>query len=73
MRLPGIALLAARIAYAQDVTELERRSQNPVADLVSVPFDFEVDNGGALREQSAIDLDVKPVVPIHLSPRWHLI
>src|SRR5262245_39249087 len=35
-----------------DVNDLSKQTQNPVADLVSMPFQFNFNNGGALRDQT---------------------
>ena len=50
-----------------DATSLAKTTQNPVGDLVSVPFQFNFNNGGALKDQSLFNLNFQPVVPIHIS------
>ena len=37
---------------APDTTELAKQTQNPVADLISLPFQFNFNNGGGLNGRS---------------------
>jgi len=46
---------------------LAKTTQNPVGDIVSVPFQFNFNGGGALRDGTFFNLNVQPVIPIHLS------
>ena len=59
---------------ADDETELAKKTQNPVADLISIPiqsnFNF---NYGANRDKSQIVTNIQPVVPISLNEDWNLI
>jgi hypothetical protein len=54
---------------AEDVTALAKETQNPVADLVSVPFQFNFNSGGAYVDQTFFNLNFQPVIPIHLTPK----
>lgn len=60
-------------ASAQDYDELARQISNPVADLVSVPFQYNYDEGffDGLATRSV--LNIQPVVPFRLNDRWNLI
>jgi hypothetical protein len=60
-------------SHAHDVTALSKQTQNPVADLVSLPFQFNFNNGGALRDQTQMVLNFQPVIPIHLGSKLNLI
>ena len=60
-------------AQAQDVSALAKTTQNPVGDVVSVPFQFNFNNGGGLQDETYFNLNIQPVIPIHLSPNWSLI
>ena len=79
-----VLLLSASILHAQapatqnpgtapppdvDVNKLAKETQNPVADLVSVPFQFNFNSGGAYSDQTFFNLNVQPVIPIHLSSK----
>jgi hypothetical protein len=79
-RIALVAVLATHQSYAQepaapadDTTELAKESQNPVSDLISVPFQFNFNNGGALGEQSMFNVNLQPVIPIALTAHWNLV
>lgn len=76
---PAIVLVVALIAWlptaasAQDA-ELAQTLTNPIADLVSVPFQINRDRGfGADRDGWRTTLNIQPVYPIRLSDDWTLI
>jgi hypothetical protein len=52
-----------------DTTELAKTTQNPVGDLVSVPFQFNFNSGGALKDETLFNLNFQPVIPIHISSK----
>jgi hypothetical protein len=56
-----------------NATELAKTTQNPVGDIVSVPFQFNFNNGGALEDESYFNLNFQPVIPIHISKKVTLI
>jgi hypothetical protein len=62
--------------YSRDPAEdenLARQSQNPIADLVSVPFQSNTNfNAGPFNRTQEV-LNIQPVVPMHLSDDWNLI
>ena len=58
---------------AHDTTALAKQTQNPVGDLVSVPFQFNFNTGGCLSDQTFLNLNIQPVIPIKLSERWNVI
>ena len=49
------------------VTDLAKETQNPVGDIVSVPFQFNFNSGGAYQDQTFFNLNFQPVIPIHLT------
>ena len=54
--------------------ELVKQTQNPVADLISVPFqnNFNFEAGPKHNHQIYL-LNIQPVIPIHITENWNLI
>jgi hypothetical protein len=52
-----------------DVSKLAKETQNPVADLVSIPFQFNFNSGGAYVDQTYFNLNIQPVIPIRLNSK----
>jgi len=57
----------------QTATDLAKTTQNPVGDVVSVPFQFNFNQGGAYEDSTFFNLNFQPVIPIHLSHKLTLI
>jgi len=64
---------AAAASSESSDTELAKKTQNPVADLISVPlqnnFNFNVGQGNDMQYV----LNIQPVIPLSLTPEWNLI
>lgn len=59
---------------ADSEQDLATKLQNPVADLISVPFQFNWDTGlGPDEDKDRITVNIQPVIPIHLNEEWNLI
>ncbi len=73
----GGLLLLSSVARAQeektDASALAKQTQNPVADLVSIPFQFNFNSGGGLNDGTLFNLNIQPVIPITLNANWKLI
>jgi hypothetical protein len=54
-------------------TDLEKQIQNPVADLISVPFQNNVDFNTGPFDRSRNTLNIQPVIPFSLSENLNLI
>ena len=69
---PGEAAHAPR-SDAESGEKLRLAAQNPVANLISVPFqnNTNFDTGPYSRPQNV--LNIQPVVPLKISPEWNLI
>lgn len=66
--------IAASAAWAQEDTEgLAKAAQNPVASLISVPFQDNMGFNYGSGKQIQNVLNVQPVLPFSLSPEWNLI
>jgi len=65
---------AAAQAQSQDAAELAKQLSNPVASLISVPFQFNYDARiGPVRDGEKFYLNFQPVIPISLDKDWNLI
>jgi len=68
-----LALLAPCMAAEENETDLAKQTQNPVADLVSVPFQNNLNFNTGRRDDLQYILNIQPVIPFHISPEWNLI
>jgi len=63
----------ARPAEPSEDEGLAQKSQNPIADLVSVPFQSNTNfNAGPFNRAQEV-LNIQPVVPLHINADWNLI
>ena len=53
--------------------ELVKKAQNPVANMISVPFQNNTSYGIGPDDRTANVLNVQPVIPIGLGEKWNLI
>ena len=66
-------LLAWGVARGQDLGALAKESQNPVANLNTIPLQWNFNSGGGLGAQSLSILNVQPVLPLPLNAKWLLV
>jgi hypothetical protein len=70
----ALALPYASFAAAEhDASSLAKAVQNPVADLISVPFQYNANFEFGPLEKTQHVLNIQPVYPIRLSSEWNLI
>jgi hypothetical protein len=75
MTILAVAVLLPTGVWAADESEedLAKKVQNPVADLISVPFQNNFNFNVGPEDDLQYMLNIQPVVPIHLSKDWNLI
>src|SRR5215831_5295371 len=70
----GAASSSQSGAEAASSTEaLQKATQNPVADLISVPLQNNSNFGIGLHDRTQNVLNIQPVIPTHLTQDWNLI
>jgi hypothetical protein len=70
----AIGILAPPLAaHAQSEGELAKQVQNPVADLISIPFQSNFNFTVGPDDDLQYVLNIQPVVPFRLTEEWNLI
>jgi hypothetical protein len=73
-RLAAASILVASPAFGEDSShDLATKLANPVASLISVPFQFNYDCCSGISDGQRITLNIQPVVPFALDDHWNLI
>ena len=58
---------------AQETSEIAKQAQNPIASMISVPFENDFNPQTGINKEDSYVLEMKPVVPFTLSKDWNLI
>jgi hypothetical protein len=74
----ALSLAIASGALADDSSaksneQLAKEAQNPIADLISIPFQNNFNFGYGPYDKLQYILNIQPVVPFHISDDWNLI
>lgn len=69
----GLLIAAPSPRAAEDTTELAKKTQNPVADLISIPLQNNFNFGVGPNNVTQYVGNIQPVIPIKLTEEWNLI
>jgi hypothetical protein len=58
---------------SKEEASLAKQSQNPVANLVSLPLQYNYSTGGGLGSASEMVLNVQPVLPLSIGKSWLIV
>jgi hypothetical protein len=73
-RIAALAAFSCSLAEAkQDAAALAKAAQNPVADLISLPIQMNMNFGAGPEDDLQVVTNVQPVVPFALNENWNLI
>jgi len=68
-----VTQVGAAESGASDDAELAKQTQNPVADLISIPFQNNMNFGLEPNHRTQNVLNIQPVIPLNLTQDWNLI
>lgn len=71
--LCALVMSAAAWAESESTEELAKEAQNPVAKLISIPFQNNINFNAGSQSRTQNILNIQPVIPISLGPDWNLI
>ena len=71
--LLGLLLVSNTTVQAADEDQLRKAAQNPVASMISVPFQNNTFFGVGPNNDTVNVLNIQPVIPLNLNAEWNLI
>ncbi len=69
----GLSAQASAAMTDAETTALAKQSQNPVASLISLPFELNYNGEFGPNNGNQAVLNVKPVIPVSIGENWNLI
>ena len=67
------SLLGTQALVAQSTEDLAKAAQNPIANLISLPFQNNTNTGIGANDETQNIMNVQPVWPVMLNDEWNLI
>ena len=71
--LPGSFGMIDAAAAQESDSDLAKKLSNPVASLISVPFQFNYDRGFGPEDGNRETLNIQPVIPFSINENWNVI
>jgi len=71
--LVALVLGVESAAAQQSDEELAKKLANPIASLITVPFEFNYNQGFGSEDGEQLLLNIQPVIPITLNEDWNMI
>lgn len=68
-----ILSLGSGLAEADEAGDLARKAQNPIANMISVPFQYNLSPESGPDERPLHILNIQPVIPFSLNEDWNLV
>ena len=68
-----LLLAATALAAEQNSQDLAKASQNPIANLISLPIQNNTNFGIGPDDETQNILNIQPVWPVSLNEKWNLI
>lgn len=68
-----LSLSLSPLRAEQDMQDLAKQAQNPVAAMISLPFQSNFYFGMGENNKMGYVLNIQPVVPFRVSPKWNLV
>jgi hypothetical protein len=72
-RAQGETDSAKAVRHTKEAADLAKAAQNPVANMVSLPLQYNYYTGGGLGSTSEMILNVQPVLPLEINTEWLII
>ena len=68
-----VTLAAEEAGTDEDVHALAKMAQNPIADMISLPFQNNLYFNAVSKDATIYTLNIQPVIPFKLNEEWNLI
>ena len=65
--------IITNVVQADEEEDLAKQTQNPVADLISVPFQNNTNFNLGPNNRTQNILNIQPVIPFNMTENWNLI